>query len=422
MRNRTIALVVALLFVAILTGWYIRFRPSNPIHWSKGYSSYTKNPYDLWLTHELFGELLGQDTLYTIHQSLDSLLPTIEDPANSSYLCLGRQTYYSVSDRWALTDFMSGGGTLFLAMENWNFIYDLLQDDEGNWLVGLKSLPDTARRWPLILPRRDSTNVLDTLYFEPKNLDTTDLFRSTFLISDSISGVTDTLAWTVDASGQKYPVMIQIEYGNGKIILEHSPLYFTNFFMRETEGKIHLEYLASRLPEGPVYWDEHSKLPMVASTPKAKSYLDYIMKHLALRWAWYLLLIGSLIYVITQVRRQIRSMPVHKNVENTSIQYAQTLGDLYHSTNDHLTWIKIRTELFWQHLRHTLNIHLSPNSVKFTREVALRSGIPQSEIDLVKDIYLAYLQRPRLSTRQVIDYEEKLQRIMQRINKNRTGN
>ncbi|MCB0602646.1 MAG: hypothetical protein KDC28_15520 [Saprospiraceae bacterium] len=420
MRKSRVAIALTGIIILALIAWYILFRPVQVVHWGRSYSIHQKNPYDLWLTHELLGRMLGGDSVITIYHDLESTLDTISDPGNATYVCIGQKAYYQPNDFRELAQFVDRGGTAFMSFENWFELSNLILDEEQEWIVESDFSFGQDTSWFLSIPSMDSIQLWDTLSFVTKNIDTTELVRPVFYLADSQQIFPDTLIREILVADDPEALCIAIPMGEGRFILHAAPLCFTNYFMREEAGKRHLEYLASAMPQGPVFWDEHSKLPFTNPPPRPSSYLDYILKHPALRWAWYLILAGALLYVLSQIRRRQRAIPVLKQIENTSIHYAETLGDLYFSTGDHLPWLKMRSELFWQGLRNMLNIQISTQSSGFTKEVASKSGIPISEIEAIKEKYTSLVRRPAIPSREVIAYEEKLQRILAQINHNET--
>jgi len=412
--RRPLIVLSTIAFIAALIAWYILFRPVQVVHWGRTYSIHNKNPYDLWLMHELIGGIQGEDSVNTIYHPLDSVLDKITAPEISTYICIGQEAFYTPNDFWEMAQFVENGGTVFLSFEKWFSLSNLILDENENWVVETDFSFDLDTSWVITIPD-DERLSWDTLHFVTKNIDTNALIRPVFYFADSMQIIPDTLIREYLDSGEREALCIAIPMGAGRFILHAGPLCFTNYFMREETGKRHLEYLASFFPNGPVYWDEHSKLPFSQPPPQPSSYLDYVLKHAALRWAWYLILAGATLYVLSQVRRRQRAIPVLKQLENTSIHYAETLGDLYYSTGDHLYWLKVRSELFWQGVRNTLNIQVSIQSPEFTKEVASKSGIALSELESIRTKYTSLLRRPAIPSGEVIAFEEKLQNILKQI-------
>ncbi|MEZ5054232.1 MAG: hypothetical protein R2807_05620 [Chitinophagales bacterium] len=129
-----------------------------------------------------------------------------------------------------------------------------------------------------------------------------------------------------------------------------STISFTNYFMRNKNGLEYVEKVLSYLPNSATIWDNKSHILDYKDTykpPKGKSSfgespLYFILQNKALRWAWYLLIIGILIYAIFHAKRRQRIIPIIEPKQNNSLKYVETIGQLYLHENEH---IEIATEM-----------------------------------------------------------------------------
>src|SRR5690606_32124274 len=79
---------------------------------------------------------------------------------------------------------------------------------------------------------------------------------------------------------------------------------------------------------------------------------------------------------------------VMENMENTSIEYAEVISQMFMKQKDHKKLAQMKMELFKSFLKERFRIKLSPSSTEITassiEEISQKSNIP---IEKVKDIF-----------------------------------
>ncbi|HZY82672.1 MAG TPA: DUF4350 domain-containing protein, partial [Cyclobacteriaceae bacterium] len=98
--------------------------------------------------------------------------------------------------------------------------------------------------------------------------------------------------------------------GKGNIFVHTEPIMFTNYFMVQPDKVDYASAVFSYLPGRNIIWDEVSKLPFSKSDNPYESPLYYIMQQPALKYAWWMLLVGGLLYIIFASKRRQRVIPV----------------------------------------------------------------------------------------------------------------
>jgi hypothetical protein len=216
--------------------------------------------------------------------------------------------------------------------------------------------------------------------------------------ADSVYSVDGNRAVVLGSFNQIYPNLIRVKYGKGFIYLHSNPLVFTNYFMLSDTVHDYTREIMSHLGSGKVYWDEENRdYDFNAFTYQAderlpdEGPLEFILSERTLRTAWYLLLLGGLLYLIFGARRQQRIIPVKDNMDNTSIEYAEVISQLFMKQSDHKKLILLKMDLFKSHLRERFMIRLPQTKEEendnFFQYVAQKTGV---SADLVKTIFVRY--------------------------------
>lgn len=131
--------------------------------------------------------------------------------------------------------------------------------------------------------------------------------------------------------GSAAPVLLQLAWGKGRIVLSSSPRAFTNYNLLKDGNARYMAAALSVLPNIPVVWDEHFK----DGRSESSSPVRFILSQDALRWAWYLALVLIALWLLWHSRRQQRAIPIVEPPRNTSQALARTIGRLYWQRGDH---------------------------------------------------------------------------------------
>lgn len=186
--------------------------------------------------------------------------------------------------------------------------------------------------------------------------------------------------------------------GNGELRVHLCPLAFTNYHLLDEVG---LEYISGCLEDidfDHVIWDEYNtRWQDMAPEDFRRSYtptegpLAFILSQPGLKWAWYLLLLGALLYVLFGARRKQRPVPIIHSLKNTSIEFSEQMSRLYKKKKDHRPLARLKWRLFLEHLRLHYGLKTSwedeEGREKLITRVALRSGLSEEKIRELFDTY-----------------------------------
>ena len=104
------------------------------------------------------------------------------------------------------------------------------------------------------------------------------------------------------------------------------PKAFTNYFILKDNNQEYTAGLLSYLDtERPIYMDNFHKSGKSFYT--SPMYLFLNTKEF--KWAYYLVLIGALIYIIFEGKRKQRAIPIVPPVKNQTVAFTRTIADMY---------------------------------------------------------------------------------------------
>jgi hypothetical protein len=125
-----------------------------------------------------------------------------------------------------------------------------------------------------------------------------------------------------------------------------NPVAFTNYNLLKEDRYRYTENVLSYIPKGNIYWyTKGQNNENISESP-----LRYILSQPALKWAWYLFLIGMLIFMIFNAKRKQRIVPILL-LANSTIDFTKTIGNLYYQEGDHTNIIDKKIIYFLEKIR-----------------------------------------------------------------------
>ena len=401
-----VALIVFLIFAQLA-------KVEEEINWEEDYSEGSLDPYGVLVINELLRNYFPDQTYYEISEGLSSELKTGEV---ANYVFIGEAQYLDSSDVSQLLDFVSKGSNAFIISKTVDF--DLMDqvyfescngrawdEFESVFESGIKlSLdhpvlkPDSSfsfNYYNLYRKRPYFWHYLDSVYFCEKSFSFVPL--GTF-DEDKIN-------------------FARVAFGNGHFYFHTNPLVFTNIHLVEAHGSTYASRVFSHLVEGPIYWDNYSRVPEFigkiqnsgsADGPQ-QTPLSYVLSQPSLAWAWYLSLVLALLYLLFRAKRKQRIIPVLETNNNTSLEFISTIGSLYFIQNDHRKLSLQKLRLFQAFVRDRYHIPTKVMDQEFTEKLTAKSEVHKSIIDRIvlfqKNIYSSNFvsEKTLIDLHQVID-------------------
>ena len=164
--------------------------------------------------------------------------------------------------------------------------------------------------------------------------------------------------------------LIRIQRGKGNIFISTTPLLFTNYNI--LYGNYRYPFVAlSYLRGNSIVWDEFYK----PNKPEVSSPLRYILTQPALTAAYYLLMIAILFYLLFRGKRKQRVIPVILPHGNLSLEFANTLGQLYFNNGNNKDIALKKYNHFCDYLRNKFFVKNMSDDDEFCRQLSESSGV-----------------------------------------------
>ncbi|WP_406845613.1 DUF4350 domain-containing protein [Flavobacterium soyae] len=372
--NKSIKIYISVLvfiFILILVSDYDK---PKPIDWRPTYSVNDKIPFGLYVFDKEIGGIFKKQKIQRIsavtpYEFLDSKYD--EDSLVETYSAKG--TFVNISVQNNIDDqsmkeimyFVSHGNNAFLSMAN--FPKPLLDSLKFEYTSNFRPT-DSAFVW--MANKKLSRKA----------------YKSTGDIADYFSKIdtlnTIVLGYQGNPKKKKNINFIKIPYKNGNFFLHMHPVAFTNYNMLKKDRYQYAENVLSYIPKGDVFW--YTKLQTdenISGSP-----LRYILSQPALAWAWYLFLIGMLIFMIFNAKRKQRIVPILQPLSNLTIDFTKTIGNLYYQEGDHKNIIDKKIIYFLERIRTEYLIDTTKLDDEFVKKLHHKTG--KNEKDIQELVFL----------------------------------
>ena len=102
--------------------------------------------------------------------------------------------------------------------------------------------------------------------------------------------------------------------------------------------------------------------------------MRYILSQPALKWAWYLFLIGMLVFMFFNAKRRQRVIPIKEPVPNTTVDFTKTIGNLYLQEGSHHLIIEKKIIYFLEKIRSEYLIDTFQLDETFVKRLHQKTG------------------------------------------------
>ena len=383
--------------------------PREP-NWNTSFTRYKTDPYACGLTYDRLGDLFPQgvttvrEPIYSTAEqrlALDSAAPRV------NHIFIDGSFSLDDLDLRHLLMMVEAGDDAFIAAEDF---YGLIQDTLNFSTAYHWEQPDTtsmAREVKTFFT--NDTDLVRFTVFPLRNDSASRFARGGFEESFNHFPVDST---QVLAENQRHdPVLIRIRIGKGFLYLCSVPRAFTNYYLLKDEARPFMESAFSLLPNRPVLWDEYYKVGRDGSqTP-----LRYILEQPALRGAYWTAIALLLLTVLVYARRRQRAIPVVEPPRNTSREFADTMGRLYYFQGDHADIARKLSTQFKDETRRKLRLHRTTWDAETVKEIALRSGISEEELNHAGRLMDYYADTENVSEQQLLTLNKALSSLRVRL-------
>jgi hypothetical protein len=335
----------------------------KPLDWRYSYSCNDKIPFGSFLLKDVLKSIYPNKKITENNSGLYLYSDYNPVPEKSEFIFITKFFTLDKLDLDKMLSFAAKGNDIFISAEEFS----------GNITDTLKF--KTGYNWKQPM---DSNKYAEIYFTNPALAGDSGYSVNTNFTEFSFTSC-DTVSTTVIGMDKnRNPNFIRIPLGDGNIFVNSTPLLFTNYNI--LYGNYRYPFTAlSYLHGNAIVWDEHYK----PNKPDVKSPLRFILRQPALKAAYYLLLIAIILYVIFKGKRKQRIIPVVMPPKNMSLEFANTLGQLYFNSGNNRDIALKKYSYFCDYLRSKFYIKNISEDTDLYQNLSERAGVPVETISYI---------------------------------------
>jgi hypothetical protein len=354
----------AILFIYLIA----QYNKPNAVNWGASLSYYDRIPYGTYVLYNRLADIFpGAEVMRTNKSAYNIFSDTTLRPGN--YLMIAKKVVLSKTDFTAMTKYISAGNAVFISALEF----------EGELTDSLKLYVDMEYK-------KNGPG----LNFTSKQLKKSKDYKFDNGISSQYFSEFDTTKATVISRNQYgHCNYLSFKFGKGKLYVFANPQVLTNYSLLKPQGAVYAANALSYLPVADrVYWDQFQNKDIKEDGSPMRVFL----KNPDLQWAYYLSVAGLLLFVIYEVKRRQRIIPVIEPLKNSTVEFVSVVGKVYYEQRDNTNIAAKKIVYFGEHLRSVFGLKTGTYNKEFLITFINKTGIEEGlATDLVNHInYLAH--------------------------------
>ncbi|MBF8150794.1 DUF4350 domain-containing protein [Winogradskyella sp. F6397] len=354
-------LYIALVALTILAIVVLEMNKPKAVNWFPSYATHHKIPFGTYVFNDQLKRVA--DSVFIVDRPPFEYLKN--NTINGTYLFNNGGISFGKEELNSVLDWVSNGNTLVVAAVDFE---EKLLDTLNLHTSSVNTFDNFNNEYQvkLVNPALDSEKTYkydrSTTFFHFNKIDT---------LNTSVIGLIDTYR------GENMPMedtlisTIKQPFGDGEIILSTFPQAFTNYFILQSPNQDYTAGLLSYIDTTqPVYVDTYYKTGKTFYT--SPMYLFLNTK--SLKWAYYIMLIGVLIYVIFEGKRKQRAIPIVNPLKNQTVDFTRTIANMYYESGKHKEISQHKIHHFSEYIRNTLHLSTAEINTSFINNLAARSN------------------------------------------------
>ncbi|WP_299112726.1 DUF4350 domain-containing protein [uncultured Winogradskyella sp.] len=365
------------------------------LNWRDSYSAADKIPLGCYI---LFNELdtFSSGKVLTSERSIYEYLKDIDTSTSKSLVFINNYISFDSEESKAIMDFAENGNTVFIS---------------GNYFYGnaIDSLNVAVQRQYANLYKKESNHKFTSPSLQKNNRKFKDVIENSHF--SSLDTLKATILGTIttkdeDDIQEVHPNFIKVDVGEkgGQFLLHTNPFAFTNYHLM-ADKEDYAATVLSYLPKQQIIWDNNYK----SGRKTVTSPLRYILQNTALKWAFYISMFGLILFVIFRGKRTQRIIPVIDKLENATVDFTRTIGELYYQHGDFTNIIEKKIQYFLEYVRRNYYLDTNQLNQNFIEKLAVKSSNPKENTKTLVD-YLVFLKSKINHTEQeLIELNKKIE-------------
>ncbi|MGW9685872.1 DUF4350 domain-containing protein [Flagellimonas sp. 2504JD1-5] len=386
-RSKVVVAIFSLVVLGIIITEIVR---PKPINWRPSYTAADKIPFGCFVLYSELPEMFGDSEIATVEESVYNALIGNDSSISSNYIFINDYVDLDEQETNQILDYVAAGNTVFMAATSiaWQLSDTLniaIESEygvkEGSSILTLTNKKIDHDKFKL------SRGNFNSHFTSVDSTNTTILGHITYTIDNFIN----------DKPDQTFtkPNFIKTRFGNGHFVLNTTPVAYSNYYMLKGNQDYVSHTLSYLEDKTLLFWDNYKKSGRVV----IDSPMRFVLNQKSLKWVYYLTMLGLLLFVLFKAKREQRIIPVIEPLKNSSVEFAQAVGSLYHQNKDFTDLVQKKLNYFLANIRNRYHIDTGQLNDKTIQILAAKAG---KDIKQTRELieYIVHLKHKKSYTEQ----------------------
>jgi len=378
-------IIASLLLVIYLIAQYNQPRP---VVWTPTYAKDDKIPFGTFIIYNRLTDIFPGLKIESFREPVYNVISD-HKITKATYIIICQNITLDEYDIKKLTEFIKNGNDVFISAQSFGTVLE----------EKLKLSTDI---------NYDPKAPSDKIHFVNKHLDQGKKYVLDKELYDNYFSELDTAhAVSLAQNELKQTTFVRYTFGKGALYLNSTPQFFTNYGMVNPAGADYAAKALSYLRSSKVIiWDEY----YTKGREGDESIMRVFFRSAPLKWAYYIALLSFIFFVLYEMKRRQRIIPIIEPLKNTTVEFVTVVGQVYYEQRDNSNIAQKKILYFLEYLRTNYYLKTNLLDLEFIEKLAQKTGIePSLAEELVMHIH--YLRGQRVSDHELIKLNQLIEQF-----------
>jgi hypothetical protein len=355
----------------LLIGYLVaQYNKPSPINWQSTLYHNDKIPFGTYILYNQLKQIYPEARITNTNKSIYNVFHK-DSLQQGNYIVIAKQISLNKFDFDEMLKYIKAGNSVFMSAFDWQgFMADSLK---------IYSSAESSKK-NVSLNFTNSRLKLSNNYVFKR-----DIANQYFV------GLDTGRATVIGKNNADHCTFLSYKFGKGRLYLCTTPAVFTNYSLLTKQGADYAAKALSYLPNAKyIYWDQYQN----GDIPEDISPLRVFFSNPSLQWAYYLSLFGMVIYIIYELKRRQRIIPVIEPLQNSTLDFVTVVGQVYYEKRDNANIAHKKVIYLMEHLRDHYRLKTNKLDREFADILSKKTGIDSHfAADLVNAINFISVQQ-----------------------------
>jgi len=358
-----------------------QFNRPKAIDWSETLSNKEKTPYGTYILYNRAADLFPGAHITPYREPVYNAI--VDDSIkNSSYIIICPQIDISKVDYIKLTDYIKKSNDVFISAQDFGELLEKKLDVKTQTILKFNEDP---------IPINFVNPNLDSVKYYSVDKGSTNIYFSKF---DTVKAV------VLGQDARHKANFIKYTFGKGSLYLTSNPKMFSNYSLLKPDGAGYAATALSYVKNTRnIIWDEYYTQGDIGEDSPMRVFLS----NEYLQWAYYITIFSLLLFILYEIKRRQRIIPVIEPLRNSTLDFVNIVGQLYYEKRNNANIAHKKVLYLLAHLRDEYQLKTNKLDQEFIEKLSSKMGIDANfAYDFVNLLNFISVQ-DRVSDRELIE-------------------